>query len=74
MLAKPPRLCENSEFDFFWCRWLLDVDLSGLQLGERAHKFGPFWRFEEHPIVFTQSAPFVERSAEADTGARAAKV
>jgi hypothetical protein len=54
------RLCENSEFGFFWCHWLLDVDLSGLQLDERSHKFGPFWRFEEHPIVFTQSGLFLE--------------
>jgi hypothetical protein len=66
---KGPRLCENSDFGLFWCRWLLDVDLSCLQVEERCHKSGPFRRFEEHPIVSTQSGPFFERfDVEADIG------
>jgi hypothetical protein len=42
---KRSRLCENSEFGSFWCRWFLDVDLSDLQLNGRGHKFGLFGVF-----------------------------
>jgi hypothetical protein len=70
---KRPRVCENSDFSLFWCRWLLDVDLSCLQVDEKCHKSGPFRRFEEHPIVSTQSGPFLERLLTADIYPSAAK-
>ena len=60
LAQNPPRLCENSEFGFFWRFSFLHIDPFVIQFDERGRKSRCFSRFDEAPIVFTQSAPFVE--------------